>query len=329
MRAVRRRPFKHRLTFSIATLLLAIFPSSDTNAAVALDAVGQLLTSRGYGGAQLVHPDNFYRLPINTNGKAGHLVIDTGAPSALVYRESLRKFGLAETKTTEKVMGAFGSGRELFGITRFPSLAIGNWTLANVPAGVASDHGGVLRQYGSADGLFGLREMLKYGAVIDLNHRLIYLHPGGRSTAVSAAMKVMLISAGYTAVELTVADRHIHLSGAINGTPCRFLVDTGAYFTIVGHKIARTAKIGGSRTGLSAEGLGNSSGGEILGARFPSMKIGSYEIKNASAAIGHLDENILHSGGAAGLLGVEYLAKNSAIFDFNSGTLYLRPRGSR
>ncbi len=59
------------------------------------------------------------------------------------------------------------------------------------------------------------------------------------------------------------------------------------------------------------------------------MKIGSYEIKNASAAIGHLDENILHSGAAAGLLGVEYLAKNSAIFDFNSGTLYLRPRGSR
>lgn len=328
MRAVPRFASIYRLTFSITTLIFAGVTSAQMHAAVVLDAVGQLLASRGYGGAQLVHHDNFYRLPINANGKAGHLIVDTGAPSALVYRESLRKFGLAETKTTEKVIGAFGSGREIFGITRFPSLAIGNCTLANVPAGVASDHSGVIRRYGSADGLFGLREMLKYGAVLDLSHRLIYLHPGGRSAPVSTAMKAMLVSAGYTAVDLTIADNHIHLSGAINGTACRFVVDTGAYFTIVGHNIARTARIGGYRTGLTAEGLGNSSGGEILGARFPSMKIGSYEIKNASAAIGHLDEKILHGGGAAGLLGVEYLAKNSAIFDFNSGTLYLRPRKS-
>lgn len=86
--------------------------------AVALDALGAFLTSHGYGGAQLVHPNNFFRLPINSNGKAGDLTIDTGSPVTLLYRESLRKLGLAETKTDQAVTGAFGSGKEHFGTAR-------------------------------------------------------------------------------------------------------------------------------------------------------------------------------------------------------------------
>jgi hypothetical protein len=42
-----------------------------------------------------------------------------------------------------------------------------------------------------------------------------------------------------------------------------------------------------------------------------------------------LDGEMLGRGTAAetvGLLGAEYLGRNSAVLDFNSGTLYLKPR---
>jgi hypothetical protein len=62
-------------------------------------------------------------------------------------------------------------------------------------------------------------------------------------------------------------------------------------------------------------------------AQFPELKIGDFAIKNASVTVSDLDVAI--TGGksnAAGLLGAEYLGLHGAIFDFNSGTLYLRPK---
>jgi predicted aspartyl protease len=317
-------------------LLLAIFIAtgngSQADAAVALDALGQLLTSRGYCGAQLVHPDNYYRLPINSSGHAGHLVIDTGAPTTLFYRQSLKAFGLTEAATKERVEGAFGSGRELFGLTRLPSLAIGNCSLVNVPSVVASDRSsGLYRRYGSADGLFGLREMAKYGAILDLGHRLIYLNPAGRSKTVSPNVNGLLTAAGYTPIQLTISKGHLHVPGAINGAQCTFVVDTGASLTVLDRPLARAAKIGGYRTLIAAEGLGKS-GGEISAAKFPSMRVGTFEIKNASAVIVDLNPNMVEQvqgSQGMGLLGAEYLAKNSAIFDFNSGQLYLREKPSK
>jgi hypothetical protein len=69
-------------------------------AALQLDALGSYLTRNGYGGSQLVDSGKFYHLPISSNRKAGNLVIDTGAPTTLVFRSSVKRLGLSETKTT-------------------------------------------------------------------------------------------------------------------------------------------------------------------------------------------------------------------------------------
>jgi hypothetical protein len=58
------------------------------------------------------------------------------------------------------------------------------------------------------------------------------------------------------------------------------------------------------------------------------LKVGDFTIHNASVTISELDPGLLAGGSeeAAGLLGAEYLGLHGAIFDFNSGTLYLRPK---
>ena len=204
----------------IAFVLLLI-PIVSCRGAVALNALGQYLTSHGYGGAQLVRVENFYRLPINSNGKAGDLVVDTGAPISVVFRGSLKKLALTETATDLRAGGAFGKGHEFFGRTTIQSLIMGNCTLLNVPVAVASDRegSGALRQYGTSDGLFGLHEMVKYGAVVDLGNRLLFVRPNGPGKDIALSVKSILTGQGYTPVELSPARSHLRVSAAINGRP--------------------------------------------------------------------------------------------------------------
>ena len=310
----------------VAIVLLGYSSADVCCGAVALDALGLYLSKEGYGGAQLVHPENFYYLPIQFNGKRGNLLIDTGAPASLIFRQSLKTLGLTESKTKVPVSGAFGSSRQFFGLTTIKALTVGNCTLTNVPVTVARGTGGDMFSRSRSNGLLGLRELIKFGAVLDLPNRLVYLRPSRPSGDVGAEIKSILLRLGYAPVPLSIADFHLRITGAVNEIPCYFLVDTGAYLTALDSNFASGAKIQVIPTRLVAQGLGASSrvGMGIL----PSLRIGNYELRRASASIVHLDPRMVGRGSrseVAGLIGIEYLAMNSAIFDFITGTMYLRP----
>jgi predicted aspartyl protease len=173
--------------------------------------------------------------------------------------------------------------------------------------------------------------MVQYGAILDLGNRLLFVRPAGPSQEVAAAARSILTGMGYAAVDLSVARSYLRVAASINGWPCHLLVDSGAFLTSIDSVAAAKARIGGARTGLVAQGVGTSSG-RVSIAKFPSLRVGSYEIKRASAAVMRLSSEILATGTdleMAGLLGAEYLGRNSAVFDFNSGTLYLKPKSTR
>jgi len=318
------------------------------HSAVALDALGLYLTKNGYGGAQLIPLRNFYHLPINSNGKPANLIIDTGSPATLIFRSSLKALGLTELKTNAQLSSVFGQSREFYGTAMIKALAAGNCMLTNVPVAVIPALTDSSR-YGNPSGALGLRELNKFGAVLDLPHQLIYFRPprtsfeagqtarliwtknGWRPVApgaeVSQGMRSILTEQGWTPIAFSISRRHLRVPAEINGVSCYLMVDTGAYLTMLDADFAKRAKIGGVRTRISAQGIGKSSG-EISLAVFPSLRVGSYEIKRGSATVGVLDPEAIGRGTdseVAGLLGVEHLAMNSAIFDFVTRTMYLRP----
>jgi predicted aspartyl protease len=297
--------------------------------AAPLSALDQYVVAHGYGGAQFVAHENTYRLPFTANGKAGDLTIDTGAPYSIIYKATLDKFGLTARSTDAVVHGAFGTGTEKVGTTVIPRLAMGNCTLMNVKAAVLSDPGSraLYRAYGTSDGLFGLREMIRYGAVLDLANNLLLVHPGGPAKGISPGIRSLLAGRGYTPIDLTIVQGHLRVAAMVNGTPCHLIVDTGAYFTTLDQQFARKARIGGYESRAYAQGLGTKAR-PIRVSRFPEFKVGDFMIKNASVTITELDPEMLGSGekaSAAGLLGAEYLGLHGAIIDLNSETLYLRP----
>jgi len=312
------------------SLYLCLLQSNVCHGAIKLDALGGYLTAHGYGGAQLVDSGNFYHLPILSNGKAGNLVIDTGAPTTLIFRSSVKRLALSETQTDMYVSGAFGPGRDRYGVAVISSLAAGNFTVTNVPVAIAPDVGRI-STYGRPDGLLGLRELMKFGAILDLAHRILYLRPSRPPHETAAAVKSMLEASGWKAVRLSLARNHLRVPGEVNDLPCHFIVDTGAYLTALDRNFAAQAKLSTRPTRATAHGVGGS-GGSVALATFSSLWIGDYQIKRASASVIDMDPKMLGRGTnseVAGLLGVEYLALNSAIFDFVSGTLYLRPRLQR
>jgi predicted aspartyl protease len=304
---------------------------SHADAAVALNALGSFLTSRGYGGGQFVRHLNTFRLPIISNSKAGDLMIDTGAPTSVIFRQSLGKLSLTESQTEDSVGGAFGKGQERFGRAVVHSLTTGNCALQNVPVAVTNEirAGGWYRRYGSSDGLFGLREMVGFGGVLDIGNRLLFLNPRGRSGDLGGPIRSLLTSQGYTPISLKLIGSHLYVAAVVNGAACNLIVDTGAGFTCFDRAFASKAKIGGKPSALVVEGLGKSGAREAQVATFPSLRIGDYEVKNASAAVVELHPEMVGKGTtaeAAGLLGADYLGLNSAVFDFNSLTLFLREK---
>jgi predicted aspartyl protease len=294
---------------------------------VKLDALGAYLVSHGYGGAQLVRTGQYYHLPIVANGKPANLIVDTGAPNSMIFRWSLKRLDLTESKTEVREGGAFGRSAQVYGKTNIGTLTTGNCSLMNVPAAVANDNGTSTNFIGHPNGLLGLRELVKFGAVLDFSHRLIYLRPSRPDSEVAAAIQSMLEQNHFTAIPLALRRNHLSVPAKVNNVPCRFLVDSGAFLTLLDRDFAAAAKLGGAPTRAVAHGIGKPTE-QLRVASFSSLWVGDYQIKHASAAVASLDSEILGRGTdseVAGLLGVEYLALNSAVLDFISGTMYLRP----
>jgi Aspartyl protease len=203
----------------------------------------------------------------------------------------------------------------------------GNCTLTNVPVAIAPDLT-ALNIYGRPNGLLGLRELMKFGAVLDLDRGMVYLRPSQPSNEVSGEMRTILQSRGWTPVKMFLAGRHLHVPGEANDRPCHFIVDTGAVLTALDTGFAAAANISPQPTRATAHGVGRSASNVGL-ATLGSLWIGNYQIRRPRASIVTLDSRLLARGTmseVAGLLGVDYLAMNSAVIDFVSGTLYLRPR---
>lgn len=303
--------------------VILLITASFAGGTVALDSLGLYLTKNGYGGAPLVHLGNFYHLPIHSNGRPGNLLVDTGGPMTLVYRSSLGQLNLAESKTTEHVNGAFGRGSDVYGLTTIKALTVGNCLLTNVPVAVASDSS-LSRPL--SNGVLGLRELIKFGAILDFQNHLLYLRPSRPGEKIGSQIKAILSRQGYTAIPLLLKKNHLYIVGAVNGVPCHFIVDTGSYVTALDARFATRTKLNVGAPRLVGEGLGGSSPEGMT--RLSSLRIGNYEIKNGSASVAPLNPLIFEAhSDTAGFLGAEYLAINRAIFDFVSGTMYLRPPG--
>lgn len=334
--------------FFLALVLVAAAQSFPAKSEQAGGTLTSFLAGQGLVAVKLERRfGNHLLVPVSINQKHSALMIDTGAPVTLIDRNSAGTFGLAVEKTGATVGGAFGSRWEKYGVSKVKAIAMGNCTLTNVPVALSDEsrmNDGLrftetgtniptVSRFQSANGLLGLREMRKFGMIIDCTRQLLYVNPNGSSESVSQKLAGFLATRGFTRVPMRLnSTSHFDVAGALNGQPTRFIIDTGSGTTLVDKGVAVRAGIGISSTILSAE---SGSGGyqRVGSGGVKELTVGTFSIPKADVSVANMSREVLHSGSTAesnaGLLGAEYLAFNFAVIDVGGNALYLRHPDSR
>jgi len=298
--------------------------------------------SHGFGGAALERRlGNHLFVAATINGKHTALFVDTGAPMTLIDRNSAGTLGLSVQSTNVSYGGVFGKRWEHFGLSKLRSIAMGNCTLTNVPVALADESD--MNHYSSLphiDGLFGAREMLKFGMVIDCARQMIYISPTGPNAATSQQLSAFLTGRGFTRIPLRLTpNHHFDVPAAINGHATRLIVDTGSGTTLLGKESAvQCGVVPGTLVAKDrpVRLVSQTSDGRrvtISSGTAKELAIGDFKIPNAEMEMAPIDSAMLQSkisGEAnAGLLGEEYLSFNFAVIDMGGMSLYLRHADSR
>lgn len=222
------------------TLLIAILAPLSTQS----QTLTSFLARQGLAGAKLERRfGNHLLVPVSINNKRAALMIDTGAPVAMIDKNSAASFGLKVESTKTHVGGAFGTRWERYGMSMVKSIAMGNCVVTNVPVALSDESSmneeirrtttgsnvatSIRQQH--VNGLLGAREMRKFGMIIDCTRQMLYINPNGSSAAVSQKLAGFLASKGFTRVPMRInSSSHFDVEGALNGHSTRFIVDTGS-----------------------------------------------------------------------------------------------------
>jgi predicted aspartyl protease len=251
---------------------------------------------------------------VEVNRVSARLMVDTGTPITNIARDSLKKFGLVEQKTSHRVTSPLRSAsNKFFGIAKLNTLAMGNCVMQDLPV--------LIDAIPYVDGVFGSDDMHRIGAVLDCNAPAIYYAPRGPSSDTSSKLAAMLQNNGFTQVPMRLTSNHrLEVACSIDGVPSTIVVDTGSLATCVDREIGIKAGVTIKRTRRVLIGSGGAKA-PVSSGHVKQFDIGDFEIKNADISFVRLKKADHPS---AHLLGIGELVSNSAIIDVGGLSMYLR-----
>ncbi len=289
-------------------------------------SLGAHLQSRGFGGAQLRRVGtNLLSVPIVLNGRKTEWIVDTGATHCTINRTVAPQFGMKEAATGIGVVGAFGASGDKVGVSMAQTLGMGNCVLKNVPVAVVNA-GDMYAHWGNRalrlDGFLGAREMRRFGMVIDCARQMMFVNPAGEK---GGGLDALLPAQGFIRVPIRYEGNEFLVDGAVNGTPARFIIDTGSFVTMLSRSFAKAADLKPSDPRYYSKGIGTREAGVSI-ATLKNFRIGGVEYSNLDVGVTSLSSQIAGPKvGLAGLIGGEYLALKFGIVDCGGLALYLRP----
>jgi len=175
----------------------------------------------------------------------------------------------------------------------------------------------------NADGMIGADILTHYKAVINCYTKTIFF-----KTSSSEHLHVARFAASQNFIRIPLREevsRAFTIPAFINGHPCRLLVDTGAFITTFDLKRAKEfgLSFNGTRmNGSFADGITR----QVAIGNVANLRIGDYQVPPQRLAASMLPDFALDQGQAkiAGILGMELLAANHGIIDFESMSLFVK-----
>jgi predicted aspartyl protease len=261
------------------------------------------------------------------NGKSAWLGVDTGAPISAIALNRRQHFGLTGVTGSKlparlQINGAFNN----VAIAR--RFRLGALTLVDEPV-VIVDLGGssrvarVLHEQ-EIDGILGADILFPTQAVLDCQRQLLILKIDPNASGAAPGVEYR----GLRQMPIRVSEGfNLYVDGAINGARAQFMVDTGAFATLLHRDFVRRMRIPLRETPFSSAAVNLRQRG-VETARIRRLSVGSVDILGKDVGVIDL-EGLIHRGlldakpPVAGLLGAEILRSHHGIIDFGTRTLYL------
>ena len=263
------------------------------------------------------------------NGKSAWLGVDTGAPVSAIAvqrREHFRVTGIAANPALPsrvQINGAFNN----VGIVR--KFRLGGLELLDEPVVLVdlgnSTRAAHLREEQEIDGILGADILFPTKAVLDCQQRLLFLKTDPDAVGSMPGFD----RRGFQAVPIEVSEGfNLYVGGSINGSPAKFMVDTGSFATLLHRSFVRRMKIPTQETPFQSAAVNLKRRG-VRVAHIRTLSVGSVNFTGKDVGVIDL-EGLIHgrllqgSPPVAGLLGAEILNRNHGIIDFGTRTLYLK-----
>jgi predicted aspartyl protease len=302
--------------------------------AVWLGPLSQLTEAQqGYSATQAILSYGLHLyVPISINGaKRTWWLVDTGAPVSLVTPTSQKKLSLPApspqtgAKSTASVRGksypvVFAQSVDLNGAQIGP----GHFVVAPLEM-MERERTSAISGAFDKGGLIGLNFLLRRGALINYKTYQIFLSQQSSALPLSKAGYEKL---GYNYVPLRITPRgYIEVEGTIGDSTYSFLLDTGAFVSLIEPKIRDRNHLAYNTTGalLTAPYAGLAKE-RLTQSKIPGFKIGDIDLSNFRIGFAEsrtFDPGFLHEYG--GVLGPDFFHYHQALIDLGNRALYLKP----
>jgi predicted aspartyl protease len=272
--------------------------------------------------------------PVSVNGsKIAWFGVDTGAPISYISPALQRALSLPTTNsadlgfrriTTSKTPLVFAQS------VKSMSMELGPGYFAEVP--VASVLGmektnEALIPFSKA-GIIGINILLKHGAVINCRTQQIFFSLNGASLPLTRQGYEKM---GFTYLPIRITPYgFVEVHGTAAGSPYSFIVDTGAFRTILEPAILKLTHVSHYSTGRGFIGPYAGIKGRLMYAKAWGIKFESQDMSDLELGFG---ETQTHDFGTtyeyAGLIGADLLFKRHAIIDLGNRAVYLMADNKR
>jgi len=259
------------------------------------------------------------------NGKPALFAVDTGAPVSAIALNRRAHFGLSPVTAKSAIPARLSINGAFNSVAIARNLRLGALNLVDEPV-VLVDLGSLRRsKRDEIDGILGADILFPTKAMIDCQRDILILkiNPSVPGNIPGFDMT------GFRRIPMHVSDGfNLYVDGSVNGQKANFMVDTGAFTTLLHSRFVRRMKIPLRDTPFSSSAVNLKQRG-VQVATISRMSIGSMKLERKDVGVINL-EGLIHGGlldaspPVAGLLGSEILRRHHGIIDFGTKNLYLR-----